>query len=168
MEQTIRILNELADRKLIESYAIGGATAAFFYSEAVVTEDLDAFVLIAEPPGALLTLTPVYEYLKARGAIEQREHLIIAGTLVQIIPAYDALAEEAVRQAVESEIGQTVTRVMRAEHLIAVALKTGRTKDHARIALLLEEAEIDSALLTDILFRHDLMHRWDRFKNLNL
>jgi hypothetical protein len=165
MEQTLRILNELVGRKLVESYAIGGAMAAFFYAEAVVTEDLDAFVLIASSPGALVTLTPVYDYLKSRGAVEQREHLVLAGTLVQLIPAYDALTEEAVRQAVERRIGQTPTRVVRAEHLIAIALKTGRAKDHARIALLLEEADIDSALLTDILSRHELLERWNRFKN---
>ena len=165
MEQTLRILNELAGRKLVETYAIGGAMAAFFYAEAVVTEDLDAFVLVTPPPGALLTLTPVYDYLKSRGGVEQREHLVLAGTLVQLIPAYDALTEEAVRQAVERRVGQTSTRVMRAEHLIAIALKTGRTKDYARIALLLEEADVDSALLTDILSRHGLMDRWNRFKN---
>jgi len=165
MEQTLRILNELTGQTLVESYAIGGAMAAFFYSEAVVTEDLDVFVLIAQPPGALLTLTPVYGYLKSRGAVEQREHLVLAGTLVQVIPAYDALTEEAVRQATERRIGQTPTRVMRAEHLIAIALKTGRAKDHARIALLLEESDIDSALLTDILTRHDLLVRWNRYKN---
>ena len=165
MQQTIRILNELADRKLVESYAIGGAMAAFFYAEAVVTEDLDAFVLIASAPGALLTMTPIYDFLKERGASERREHLVVAGTLLQLIPAYDALTEEAVRQAGERRVGRTATRVMRAEHLIAIALKTGRAKDHARIALLLEEADIDSALLTDILARHELLDRWNRFKN---
>ena len=106
MEQTLRILNELADQKLVESYAIGGALAAFFYSEGVVTEVLDAFVLIAPPPGVLLTLTPVYDYLKSRGAMEQREHLILAGTLVQVIPAYDKLTEEAVRQAVNEGLAR--------------------------------------------------------------
>ena len=162
MEQTLGILNELAGRKLVETYAIGGAMAAFFYAEAVVTEDLDAFVLIEPPAGVLLSLTPVYDYLKSRGALEQREHLILAGTLVQIIPAYDALTEEAVREAVERKIGQTSTRVMRAEHLMAMALKTGRAKDRARIALLLEEADIDSALLTDIVTRHGLLVQWNR------
>jgi len=167
MEQTVHILNELAERKLVESYAIGGAMAAFFYAEAVVTEDLDAFVLIAIPAGTLLTLTPVYDYLKSRGAVEQREHLILAGTLVQLIPAYDALTEEAVRQAVERTIGQTSTKVMTAEHLIAIALKTGRAKDHARIALLLDEADVDPARLTDILTRHTLMERWTGFRKSN-
>ena len=165
MEQTLRILNELADRKLVESYAIGGAMAAFFYAEAVVTEDLDAFVLIAATPGALLTMTPIYDFLKERGASERREHLVVAGTLLQLIPAYDALTEEAVRQAGERRVGETPTKVMRVEHLIAIALKTGRAKDHARIALLLEEADIDTALLTDILTRHELQDRWSRFTN---
>jgi len=165
MEQTLRILNELADKKLVDAYAIGGAMAAFFYAEAVVTEDLDAFILISQTSGGLVTMTPIYDFLKERGATERREHLVLAGTLIQLIPAYDALTEEAVRQAVERIVGETPTRVLRAEHLIAIALKTGRAKDHARIAILLEEAEIDTALLTDILGRHALLDQWNRFKN---
>jgi hypothetical protein len=54
---------------------------------------------------------------------------------------------------------------MRAEHLIAIALKTGRAKDHARIALLIEEADIDTALLANIMARHELLDRWNRFKH---
>jgi len=164
MEQTLRVLNELSDRKLVETYAIGGAMAAFFYSEVVVTEDLDAFILIPSSSSGLVTMAPVYDFLKGRGATERREHLVIAGTLVQLIPAYDSLTEEALRQAIEKTVGKTPTRVMRAEHLIAIALKTGRAKDHARVALLLEEADIDAASLTDILSRHDLLDRWKRFK----
>ena len=165
MEQTLRILNGLADKKLVDAYAIGGAMAAFFYAEAVVTEDLDAFILIAQPSGGLVTMTPIYDFLKERGATERREHLVLAGTLIQIIPAYDALTEEAVRQAAERRVGETPTRVMRAEHLVAIALKTGRAKDHARVALLMEEADIDTASLTEILARHGLLERWNWFKN---
>ena len=164
MESTLKVLNEMVAAGLVQSHAIGGAMAAYFYSEAVVTEDLDAFVLVAQPASGLLTLTPVYEFLKARGATERREHLLLAGTLLQVIPAYDALTEEAVQQAVERRVGQTPTRVMRPEHLIAIALKTGRAKDHARVALLLEEADVDSALLTGILERHRLLNRWNLFK----
>jgi hypothetical protein len=109
-------------------------------------------------------LTPIYDFLKGRGATERREHLVLAGTLVQLIPAYDPLTVEAVQQAVERKVGKTPAQVMRVEHLIAIALKTGRAKDHARIALLLEEADIDPASLTDILSRHDLLDRWNRFK----
>ncbi len=164
MEKTIQILNDLEKSGLVDRYAIGGALAALFYAEAVVTEDLDAFILMKQPANGLLSLTPIYDYLKARGAIERREHLVLAGTLVQLIPAYDALTEEAVRQAIERLVGQTTTRVMRVEHLIAIALKTGRTKDSARVAMLLDEAEVDSNALTEILNRHQLTDKWNQFK----
>jgi len=164
MEKTFRTLNELETTGLIMRYAIGGAMAAFFYSEAVVTEDLDAFVLLATPASGLITLTPIYDFLKGRGATERREHLLIAGTLVQIIPSYDELTREAVEKAVDRRLGQTPTRVMRAEHLIAIALRTARAKDHARVAMLLEETEVDAAALTDILQRHGLLEKWKQFK----
>ena len=122
MEKTLQQLNNLEASGLISRYALGGALAALFYSEAVVTEYLDAFVLLASPPmSGLITLTPIYDFLKTRGATERREHLLVEGVLVQIIPAYDALTEEAVLEAVEKLVGQTMTRVMRVEHLIAIA-----------------------------------------------
>ncbi len=164
MEKALQTLNELEASGVIARYAIGGAVAAYFYAEAVMTEDLDAFVLFSKKTSGLLTLTPIYEFLKARGATEHREHLAIAGTLVQIIPAYDALTEDAVAQAVEKKVGRTSTRVMRAEHLIAIALKTGRPKDHAQIKQLLEQAQVDVNQLTDILQRHQLMERWEKLK----
>jgi hypothetical protein len=163
MQKTLTILNELEAAGLVERYAIGGAMAAFFYAEAVVTEDLDAFVLIKTSSG-LITLTPIYDFLKQRGATEEREHLWLAGTLVQLIPAYDALTEEAVREAIEKKVGEAKTWVMCVEHLIAIALKTGRAKDFARITLLLEQAEVDAARLRDILSRHQLQGLWEKHK----
>jgi hypothetical protein len=163
MEATLAILNELETAGLVERYAIGGAMAGFFYAEAVVTEDLDAFVLIKPPPAGLITLSPIYEFLKQRGATEEREHLWLAGTLLQVIPAFDALTEEAVREAATQTVGKTPTRVMRVEHLLAIALKTGRAKDRARMALLLDEADIDHPRLQEILSRHGLQDRWAKF-----
>lgn len=162
MEKTLAILNELESAGLVERYAIGGAMAGFFYAEAVVTEDLDAFVLL-KTEGGLVSLTPIYDFLKQRGATEEREHLWLAGTLVQLIPSYDTLTEEAIREAVTKTVGKTQTRVMRVEHLIAIALKTGRAKDFTRIALLLEEADVNETLLRDLLSRHNLAARWEKF-----
>jgi len=164
MEKTFQTLNELETAGLVTRYAIGGAMAAFFYAEAVVTEDLDAFVLLAQPATTLVTLTPIYDFLKARGATERREHLLVAGTLLQVIPAYDALTEAAVRESIEHRVGQTPARVMRPEHLIAIALQTGRATDFARVALLLAAADLDSARLLDILRRHELIEKWNHFK----
>jgi hypothetical protein len=163
MQKTLAILNDLESAGLVERYAIGGAMAGYFYAEPIVTEDLDVFVLF-QTSGGLVTLTPIYDFLKQRGATEEREHLWLAGTLVQLIPAYDALTEEAVREAVEKTVGQAKTRVMQVEHLIAIALKTGRAKDYARIALLLEEADVNQTRLQEILSRHDLQGRWEKVK----
>ncbi|MCO5051767.1 MAG: hypothetical protein M9920_05645 [Verrucomicrobiae bacterium] len=163
MQKTLAILNELESGGLVERYAIGGAMAGFFYAEAVVTEDLDAFILLKTSDG-LISLTPIYDFLKQRGATEEREHLWLAGTLVQLIPAYDALTEEAIREAIERTVGPTHTRVMRVEHLIAIALKTGRAKDFTRIALLLEQADVDVESLMEILTRHQLQNLWKKYK----
>jgi len=163
MQRTLAILNELESAGLVERYAIGGAMAGFFYAEAVVTEDLDAFVLLKAAAG-LISLKPLYDFLKQRGATEEREHLWLAGTLLQLIPTFDALTEEAVREAVEKMVGQTTTKVMRVEHLIAIALKTGRAKDFARVSLLLEQAEVDNIRLQQILARHQLQDRWEKYK----
>lgn len=168
METTIQILNEMVSAGVVARYAIGGAMAALFYAEPVVTEDLDVFIHLPQPGSGIVTLSPIYEFLKTRGAFERREHLVVAGTLVQLIPAYDALTEEAVEQAVERKIGQATTRVMRVEHLIAIALNTGRPKDFARIAILQEEAAVDDVLLARIMRDHALMERWQKHQTSRL
>jgi len=85
MQKTLAILNELESAGLVERYAIGGAMAGFFYAEAVVTEDLDVFVLF-KTSGGLISLTPIYDFLKQRGATEEREHLWLAGTWFNSFP----------------------------------------------------------------------------------
>ena len=50
----------------------------------------------------------------------------------------------------------TPTRVLRAEHLVAIALQTGRAKDRERVRLLREQASLDSDYLATLLARHGL------------
>jgi hypothetical protein len=167
MEQAVQSLNEMVSAGLISEYAIGGAMAAYFYAEAVLTEDLNAFVLLPATASKLVVLTPIYDRLKRQGAVEVREHLLFRGVLLQLIPAYDGLTEEAVKEAATKMVGKAAARVMRVEHLLTISLQTGRPKDHARIALLLEEAEVDPKLLAEILSRHRLSERWARLKEMN-
>ena len=54
--------------------------------------------------------------------------------------------------------------VLSAEHLVAIALQTGRAKDKARILQFLEADLPDQTLLQDILQRHGLLDRWKRFE----
>lgn len=164
MESALAALNHLKATSLITDYALGGAIAAYFYCEAILTEDLDAFILLEPVTGPVVVLTRVYETLRKLGGREEREYIRINGVLLQLLPAFDALTEEAVRQAVTRQVGSTETRVMRVEHLIAIALKTGRRKDHERIRLLLDHAAVDLAALSELLDRHGLTDLWKRLQ----
>ena len=164
MEKTLRVLNELEKRGLIERYAIGGGVAALFYAEPVLTYDLDVFVFLPATKSPLVTLSPIYDYLRCKGYREDKEYVVIEGIPVQFIPAYNPLVEEALEQAKEIKYKQVKTRVVRAEHLLAIMLETGRAKDKARMALFLEEARLDQKELAQMIKRHGLSAEWSRFK----
>jgi hypothetical protein len=157
MEKTLQVLNALERDGIISRYAIGGAMAATFYAEPVLTLDLAIFVVLPETAGGFLTLiTPLYDDLRRRGYPEEGECVLIEGIPVQFLPAYNALLEEALAEARETLYDRTPTRVLRAEHLVAIALQTGREKDHERVRVLKEQAPLDRAYLAAILARHGL------------
>ena len=49
------------------------------------------------------------------------------------------------------------------EHLMAIALNTGRSKDHIRILQFLEQEAVDRDVLQSILKRHGLTAKWQQF-----
>jgi hypothetical protein len=156
MKATLAVLNELEAEGLLGRYAIGGAMGAIFYVEPVATYDLDIFVVLPTTSGGLITLEPLYDALRQRGYEPKDEHVMIEGVPVQFLPAYNALMEEALKQARDMEVEGEPTRVLRIEHLISVAIQLGRPKDHARIQLLTEEGNVDADVLADICQRHGL------------
>jgi hypothetical protein len=162
MEKTLQVLNALERDGMVRRYAIGGAMAATFYAEPVLTFDLDIFVLLPETQtaGGLLTLSAVYDDLRGRGYAEEGECVLIEGVPVQFLPAYNVLLEEALSEARETFYERTPTRVLRAEHLISIAVQTGREKDRERVRLLTEQASMDPKYLSDVLARHGLEARW--------
>ncbi len=164
MERAIQVIHQLCEEGLIRQYALGGAAALMFYTEPALTYDVDVFILIDAGEAHLVSLTPLYEYLTARGYAPQGEQVIIEGVPVQFIVAYNPLVIEAVEQAQSHRLGQTHVRVMTPEHLIAIALQTGRAKDRERVRLLMEGASIDEARLQDILQRYNLRERWRFFR----
>jgi len=165
MEKTLKVLNELERKKIIEKYAIGGGIATIFYMEPVLTYDMDVFIFLPHTSSGLISLSPVYEYLRNKGYKAHQEHLMIEGVPVQFIPAYNALVEEAVKEAREIRYKRTKTRVLRVEHLLAIMLQTNRLKDRTRMAQLLEEAKVETGYLMEILVQHGLRERWDEFRN---
>ncbi len=164
MEKTLTVINELEKAGFVSRYARGGAMGATFYVEPVVTFDLDVFVVLPTGPGALLSLAPIYEKLRSRGYQEEGACIIIEGIPVQFLPAYNPLLEEALAEARETTYAEVPTRVLSVEHLLAIALQTGRPKDHERIQLFLKEAELDRPYLAALLQRHGLEELWKKVK----
>ena len=159
MKRTLEVLNELEQQGVFTRYAIGGAMAATFYTEPFLTFDLDVFVFLPTS-GGLLTLSPVYEALRARGYTEEDECVLIEGVPVQFLPAYNSLVEEALNQAQEIMYEDVQARVLRSEHLVAISLQTGRRKDRERVRILREQAQLDMNLLASVLRGHQLEEKW--------
>lgn len=164
MEETLAVLNKLQDDGIIGSYAIGGAVAATRYIEPIQTFDLDIFVMFPLSQSGLISLSPVYEYLKQLGYSSEGEFVNIEGWPVQFLPVFNKLTEEAMDNAIEVKFGNTLTRVFSAEYLSAIMLETGRPKDHSRLIHFFDLDSIDRSILNDIVERHDLRHKWNTFQ----
>ena len=161
MRRALDVLEELVREGTLNAYAIGGGIAATFYAEPILTYDLDAFVLLPAATGPLVSMAPLYQRLSEMGFVPEREHVLIAGLPVQLIPAYNPLVEEGVREALALPFQDTTAHVLRPEHLLAIMIQTGRPKDRARAALFLEEAEIRQERLRGILKRYGLEDGWN-------
>ena len=111
-----------------------------------------------------LTLSPIYEACARRGYQPEGDAIQIEGWPVQFLPATQPLVAEAVREAMTRESACLTTRVMTAEHLMAIALQTGRAKDHARLVMFVEAGVADRNRLHDILTRHSLLEAWAKFE----
>lgn len=55
----------------------------------------------------------------------------------------------------------TSVRVLRAEHLAAICVQTGRLKDRERLRILREQVTLDGPYLSGILHRHHLEEKWN-------
>ena len=162
MKATLEVINQMQVDGVIGSYAIGGAVGATFYLEPVATLDIDIFVSLQQA-GALLTVSPIYDYLTARGFKVEKEYIIIEKWPVRFLPPGNALGEEALAMAVATELEGVRTWVMTAEHLTAIALQTGRAKDFSRILQFVESGTLDADKLDVILARHGLLAKWEQF-----
>jgi hypothetical protein len=164
VKRALEVLNELEKKGAFSRYAIGGAMGAIFYTEPFLTFDLDVFVVLPRTAGGLLSLSPIYDALRARGYTEgENECVVVEGVPVQFLPAYNSLIEEALNEAQDTTYENVPTRVLSSEYLVAIALQTGRTKDRDRVRILREQAQLDMDLLADILKRHQLEEKWKQW-----
>jgi len=164
MKATLQVINQMVADKVIADYAIGGAVGAIYYLEPFLTQDIDVFLAFSTTPGGLIAdPAPIYDYLRARGWQSEREYIRIEGWLVQFLPTEKPLYAEALAHALGGDMDGVPVRVFSAEHLMAIALDTGRIKDHLRLVQFLEAGVADRVKLDDILRRHGLVDKWTRF-----
>jgi len=161
MKETLKVLNQMVRAGVIEEYAIGGAVAAIYYLEPFDTADLDIFVQVNTGGSGLMSLAPIYEYLTERGYKARGEFIYIEELPVQFLPVFNALTEEALREAHAIKFARVTTRVMRPEHLVAIMLDTGRPKDYLRINMFLEQRAVNRRSLSAVLRRHGLTKKWE-------
>jgi len=162
MQAVCDVLEQLVRDGNLRHYAIGGATAAGFHGEPLATRDIDVFVFLDPPPGSLLvTLDSLFARLREMGFSEfEEEGLLIHDFPVQFLSAAPGLETEAVENALCAEWDQHRLRVMRPEHLAAIALTVGRPKDRARLVYLVALPDFDQTSFAEILDRHHLTGRW--------
>lgn len=172
LPKTIEVITKLAERGAIQSYAIAGAVAALNYIQPTLTEDLDILVSVAHfdrRQSGLILLTSIENALAEMGYTERTDVGIkVEDWPVQFLPVSSELDEEALEQAIELDIDPTATpplraRCLRAEHLVAIAVKVGRLKDLARVQAFLEQDVVDLIALKKVLERHKLMEKWRDF-----
>lgn len=165
VKATLQAINQMQADGVIGQYAIGGAVGATLYLEPAATLDIDVFVMLPTTEGSsLLSLSSIYDYLRAQGGKVQHEHIVIGGWPVQFLPPANELEREAVAEAVAVTVQDISTWVMKPEHLVAIALQTGRTKDHIRVLQFIEQDVVDRDKLNRVLERHGLTPKWKAFE----
>lgn len=167
MVDTIRVLNDMVENKIIGKYAIAGAVAAYNYIEPTVTDDLDVLVSFeTASKSGLVSLQPIVAYLGKLGYTEWRHEGIVVGAwTVQFLPVSGALDAEALDSATTVDAGNGGLNlpcpVIRPEYIIASALIVGRPKDYVRIGQFIEDRAFDRDALNKVLLKHDLMAKWN-------
>jgi hypothetical protein len=81
--------------------AVAGAFAFIYYGEPFETKDLDLMMKLSLTQGGLVDVAPVFRHFVDGGAVAEGLFLRLSRILVDIVPAADALDDEALREAVD-------------------------------------------------------------------
>lgn len=141
----LEAINQMQADGVIGQYAMGGAVGGNNLPGAYGHSEHRYFCALA------------YDYLKTHGGTVQDEHVVIGGWPVQFLPPSNDLENEAIAEARPTTEG-VETRAMLP---VAIALNTGRTKDHIRILQFVEQDAVDRNKL--VLERHGMVSKWRAF-----
>ncbi|OGR08037.1 MAG: hypothetical protein A2511_17570 [Deltaproteobacteria bacterium RIFOXYD12_FULL_50_9] len=165
IKEAISVINQMKADGIIGRYAIGGAIGATFYLEPVSTIDLDIFIAVEPQPGEfIISLQPVFDYLKAKNAVPEGEYILFAGWPIQFLVPNSPLVEEALTEAVQTDVDGEPAWVFRPEYLAAIALQLGRAKDKNRLLEFIEQKALDLERFLKIVQNHQLTNKWKQFE----
>lgn len=164
MREVALLLEEMLKAGVVTGYAVFGAVAQMRYTEAVLTDDADVIVSLPGS-GGLDPLRPIYEYCRSKGFSPQGQYMQVGNWPVQFHLAYNALMEEALREALVEDFEGVPIRVVRADHLALLALQVGRGKDYTRILQLMESGSVDLRALEPLAERHGLGRALSQFRS---
>lgn len=163
MEKILQVLNRMQADGVIKKYAIGGGIAAVYYLEPHATDDIDVFISPVVGQSSPVSLESVYGCLEKLAYLPAKEGVMIEDWLVQFVPAFASVQEEAIAQAQRVAYGQTETFIFSAEHLAAEFLRSGRPKDQLWVIDLIESVNMEMKMFLDIINRHGLAEKWEQF-----
>lgn len=160
-----KLLEQMERENVLAEWAVGGSIGCMFYTEPFFTKDIDVFVYIEPTKLGLIDMSLIFDWLRNKGYKRfEGQSIIIEEWKVDFIPASEGLIGEAVKKARTVKVGEVNTKVMSAEHLIAIALQVGRRQDYARIEKLLQQGETSKNKLARILKRFGLYKKWESYE----
>lgn len=163
MKEVAELLNKMMDNGIINDYAVFGAVAQMRYTEAVSTMDADILVALPDDNGLDL-LSPIYSFCSKCGYEPEGEAILVGDWPVQFIPVFDDLTRKALAEAESGVIDDIPLKVVSAEFLALMALKTGRAKDYARVLALMESNSITREKIAQMSAANNLLEQWSRFE----
>jgi hypothetical protein len=165
IKDTYTVINRMQADGVIARYAVGGAIGATFYLEPAQTYDVDVFVILRPKAGQLLVnLEDIHSYLETLGCqVDRQGYSVIGGYPVQFLPADSPLLAEALERSMEHDYEGVPVQVFAAEYLAAIALSVNRGKDKIRLQQFRESEDFPVREFFEIIERHGLGDRWQRF-----
>lgn len=161
----LKIFSELeaaVNAGVLARYAVGGAIAATFYLEATATEDVDVFVVADGAGSPLNPFERVYSWFREREAGWQDEHLVVGGWPLHLLPSTGPLVDHGLQHARRETVEGQPVCVLSLEHLAAIALETGRSKDRLRLLQMWESEMFERDRFLALVERFGLTERWKK------
>ena len=162
MKDTLNIINRMQADGVIGPRYRRRRCGATFYLEPAATYDLDVFVFRpgTRRPDHHPHSTPISNNTAAR---QTRNTSSLPAGQCSSCPQEARWRRRPSFKPSKPPVDGIPTRVMTAEHLVAIALKTGRAEDKLRVVQFLESDAVDRPRLLDIITRHGLSTQWQAF-----